>query len=138
MIPTAMASRSTNMSDDRPVVAVGHVRLHTGDVAESAAFYEAIGLRPVMAWDGMAILELRGGTHLLLIEVDDEMQMTLDPVFDLMVDDLDTYQEMLLAAGITPSGTSWHAKIGHQRFRIEDPDGHRVYVYSDHTEGRPV
>ena len=133
-----MDSRSINMSDDRPPVAVAHVRLHTGDVAKAAAFYEAIGLRPVMAWEGMAILELRGGTHLLLIEVDDEMQMTLDPVFDLMVDDLDAYRGSLAAAGVTASATSQHAKIGHRRFVIEDPDGHRVYVYSDHTEGRPV
>lgn len=126
------------MSDDRPVIAVAHVRLHTADVIRAAAFYQAIGLRPVMAWEGMAILELRGGTHLLLIEVDDEMQMTLDPVFDLMVDDLDEYRGTLAAAGIVASATSAHAKIGHQRFTIDDPDGHRIYVYTDHTEGRSV
>ena len=91
-----------------------------------------------MAAHGLAILELRGGTHLLLIEVDDEMQMTLDTVFDLMVDDVEAFRDELRRAGLEVSALSEHARIGHRRFSVVDPDGHRIYVYSDHTEGRVV
>ena len=81
------------MSGERPSVAIGHVRLHTADVKTATTFYEHLGMRKCMAWEGMAIMELRGGTHLLLIEVDDEMEQVLDPVFDLVVDDIAAYKE---------------------------------------------
>ena len=126
------------MVDDRPDVAVGHVRLHTGDMTACREFYQLLGMRECMAWDGMSILELRGGTHLLLIETDDEMQQVLDPVFDLMVDDIETYKERLDAAGCETSALTFHAIINHHRFSVLDPDGRRVTVHSDHTEGRRV
>ena len=126
------------MSDERPAVAIGHVRLHTADVQASAAFYEQLGMRACMAWEGMAILELRGGTHLLLIEVEDEIQQLLDPVFDLMVDDLIVFRQRLAALGIEASEVTEHEMIRHQRIYVEDPDGHRIAVHSDHTDGRAV
>ena len=52
--------------DPRPALAIGHVSLRVSDVARAAAFYEALGLRPVMKSPGLAICELRGGTHLML------------------------------------------------------------------------
>ena len=91
-----------------------------------------------MAWEGMAILELRGGTHLILIEADGEMEHILDPVFDLMVDDLEAYRSRLESAGIETSEVTHHAQSGHSRFIIEDPDGHKLAIHSDHTEGRVV
>ncbi len=126
------------MSDERPAVALGHVRLHTSDVTASRAFYEKLGMRYCMAWEGMAILELRGGTHLLLIEVDDQMQQLLDPVFDLMVDDLNTYKDRLSKLGIETSDVTEHAVIHHQRVFVVDPDGHRIAIHSNHTDGRSV
>lgn len=33
------------MSDERPEVAIGHVRLHTVDVEKATAFYEVLGMR---------------------------------------------------------------------------------------------
>ena len=126
------------MSDERPAVAIGHVRLHTSDVAASSAFYEKLGMHCCMSWKGMAILELRGGTHLLLVEVGDEMQPVLDSVFDLMVDDLNAYKERLSELGIETSEVTEHATIHHQRIFVEDPDGHRIAIHSDHTEGRNV
>ena len=126
------------MEDNRPEVAVGHVRLHTGDIDKCREFYALLGMRECMAWDGMAILELRGGTHLLLIETDDEMQHVLDPIFDLLVDDVESYKSRLDAAGCDTSAVTFHQRIGHYRFSVVDPDGRRVVVHSDHTQGRPV
>ena len=126
------------MSADRPLVAIGHVRLHTADVKKATTFYERLGMRQCMAWEGMAILELRGGTHLLLIEVEDEIEQILDPVFDLIVDDLIVCRQRLQEFGMNPSEITTHAMIHHQRLFVEDPDGHRIAIHSDHTEGRCV
>ncbi len=124
------------MSDERPTVAIGHVRLHTADVKAATKFYECLGMLTCMAWDGMAILELRGGTHLLLIEVDDEMEQILDPVFDLIVDEIVAYRKRLDDLGIETTEITSHSKINHQRFFVVDPDGHRIAIHSDHTEPR--
>ena len=126
------------MSDERPEVAIGHVRLHTADAKIATVFYEQLGMRLCMSWEGMAILELRGGTHLLLIEGNDEMQQVLDPVFDMMVDDLASYRQQLRDLDIDTSEITNHPMIHHQRFYVEDPDGHRIAIHSDHTDGRPV
>lgn len=122
----------------RPDVAIGHVRLHAADLNATREFYELLGMRTCMAWDGMAILELRGGTHLLLIETDDEMQQVLDPVFDLMVDDVNVLKAKLVDAGCRTSAISFHTIINHHRFTVWDPDGRGITIHSDHTEGRSV
>jgi len=49
-----------------PEIGVGHIALTVSDVAASARFYASLGLQPCHEGGGIAILELRGGTHLLL------------------------------------------------------------------------
>ena len=126
------------MSDGRPEVAIGHVRLHCGDLKRAQEFYLALGMRPCMAWDGVSILELRGGTHLLLIQSPDAMMEILDPVFDLMVDDIKAFREGLITRGLKPSEISIHEIAQHQRCFVTDPDGRRIAIHSDHAEGRKV
>ena len=52
--------------DQRPPVAVGHVRLDVVDVGAAARWLEAVGLRPIVTRDELAVLELRGGTHVVV------------------------------------------------------------------------
>jgi len=54
----------TNLA--KPPVGVGHMSLTVADVEASNRFYAALGLRVVGKGDDMSILELRGGTHLLV------------------------------------------------------------------------
>src|SRR5207244_3295986 len=71
--------------DERPPVWVGHVVLNVSDVSRSVEFWREIGMRPVEQNEHVAVLELRGGTHLVLVPG------TPHPggaPFDLMVDDL--------------------------------------------------
>ncbi len=88
--------------------------------------------------DHLAILELRGGTHLLLIQSPDEMMELLDQPFDLMVDDLQAFRSELGKRGIATSEPSFHQIAGHHRFTVVDPDGRTIAIHSSHTEGRPV
>ena len=52
--------------DLRPPVAVGHVRLGVRDVGAAARWLETVGLRPIVTRDELAVLELRGGTHVVV------------------------------------------------------------------------
>jgi len=45
--------------DQRPPVAVGHVRLPVSDVAAAARWLETVGLRPIVQMEELAVLELR-------------------------------------------------------------------------------
>ena len=57
--------------DQRPPVAVGHVRLPTTDVAGAARWLETVGLRPIFEDADLAVLERRGGTHVVVRPVDE-------------------------------------------------------------------
>ncbi len=52
--------------DERPDVWIGHVDLPTTDVEKSRDCLLKLGCRPIADLDGISILELRGGTHLIL------------------------------------------------------------------------
>lgn len=119
------------MSDERPDVWVGHISQKVSDPARSAAFYEAIGMRPVHQADDIAILELRGGTHIVL---------EADPAgsgppanFDLMVDDVDASWTRWRDAGHTVSDIR-RGRI-HDSFELTDPDGAVIAVHSSHVIG---
>ena len=53
-------------ADLRPPVAVGHVRLPVADVGAAARWLETVGLRPIVTMDELAVLEVRGGTHIVV------------------------------------------------------------------------
>jgi catechol 2,3-dioxygenase-like lactoylglutathione lyase family enzyme len=126
------------MSDLRPPVAIGHVRLHCKDLEAARMFYLALGMRLCMSFPGVHVLELRGGTHLLLVQSPDEMMEILDPTFDLIVDDINAFREHLSTLGIAGTDITFHQLIGHHRFFVTDPDGRRIAIHSSHTEGRSV
>ena len=81
------------MSDtQRPPIWVGHVDIRTAQLDATEAFFKTVGLRPCFRGDEVAVLEFRGGTHVVVIK-DDSAEPT-DATFDLMVEDLDkTYAE---------------------------------------------
>jgi catechol 2,3-dioxygenase-like lactoylglutathione lyase family enzyme len=126
------------MMESKPLVAIGHTRLHCGALEQSKAFYEALGMRLCQSFPGVHVLELRGGTHLLLIQSPDGMMELLDAPFDLMVDDVSAYRNHLSALGIVGTDITFLELIGHHRFFVHDPDGRRIAIHSTHTEGRPV
>jgi catechol 2,3-dioxygenase-like lactoylglutathione lyase family enzyme len=126
------------MNDPRPSVAIGHTRLHCGDVERSKSFYMSLGMRLCQSFPGVHVLELRGGTHLLLIQSPDGMMEILDTPFDLIVDDIEGYRNHLVGQGLQCSEVSFLELIGHYRLLVTDPDGRKVAIHSTHTEGRAV
>lgn len=125
-------------SSDRPPIAIGHVTLRVADVARAAAFYAELGLRPLMQQPSMAILELCGGTHLLLFKAKRAPKAGSVHSFDFMVADIEALRARLADAGVETTDPADDQVSGHRWFQARDPDGHLLRIYSDHTEGRAV
>lgn len=114
--------------DDRPRFAIGHVSMTAGDATALAAFYTGLGMRLVVNMDRMSILELRGGTHLVL-----RQGPSGQGSLDLVVDDIDGTHDDFQTAGaaVTPilRGNP------HDRFSATDPEGNMLTINSNHAMG---
>jgi len=119
--------------DLRPPVWVGHVILETDRIRESAEFMCKVGMRQVRATPAVVVLEMRGGTHLILVA---KSAVTPgDARFDLMVDDLRATHEYFSALGLSPSPIEAVPSLDHEMFRVTEPAGHRITFYSSHVSG---
>ena len=121
-------------SDERPSVWVGHVTMKANRIDESNDFLVTLGLRPIVQGDGFAVLELRGGTHLVLLQTDDALSGAAP--FDLMVDDLEAAHKRLTECELSPSTVA--AGRIHRSFTIRDPSGQDITFNSSHVSGRTV
>ncbi len=93
-----------------------------------------IGMRPIFRSDDVGVLELRGGTHLVILPTEDRLS-GLAP-FDLMVGDLDATHEELTKKGLAPSEIE-RGNI-HDSFTLRDPSGLDVTFNSTHVSDQPV
>jgi len=121
--------------DLRPPVWIGHVVLETDRLDESAAFMKKIGLRSIVERPQVAVLELRGGTHLVLIA-----KPTITPgdaPFDLMVEDLHATHASFVEQGLEPTPIERLSRE-HEHFKLREPAGHVISFLSNHVSGEPV
>ncbi len=128
----------TSSNDQRPPVWVGHVYLSVKDVRSAARWLETVGLRPIVVRDEAAVLELRGGTHVV---VRPAPAAGGTAPFDLMVDDIDAAHRGYSEKGLSPSPIhrgSAQARFDHDTFELPGPDGWVFTVYSSHVGDRPV
>ena len=123
---------TSNDKDPRPPVWVGHIGPHAVDDLDAALdFYVKLGMRVVAEMPRMAVLELRGGTH-LIVQAEEGAHGGSAP-FDLMVDDLDATHDQLTTLGLEPTGIS-RGRI-HDAFTVTDPAGWIVTFNSSHVSG---
>ena len=127
-----MGSKSTA----RPPVAIGHIRLPVADVKVVNDYFELLGLRPIFMGDRISVMELRGGTHLILAKSDDEIQSGTMAPFDLMVDDIDGAKEDYSGKGFETSDIS-RGSI-HDSFVLNVPDSYAIKINSSHAGKRAV
>ena len=128
--------------DERPLVWVGHVLLEAPDVAATSRWCQQIGMRLIFEEaDRVAVLELRGGTHLVVTPGvvtpgDEPVSEGADAPFDLMVENIEEAHDRYAAAGLEP-GDIASGSI-HSSFGMVAPSGHVVTVNSSHVGDRPV
>jgi len=123
-------------ADQRPLVAVAHIVLETDRMDESTRFMQSIGMRPVFLGPQVCILELRGGTHLILM-LKDKVASGAAP-FDLMVDDIHATHRQFASLGHCPSPIEARPSIGHEVFTVREPVGNVITIYSSHVSDKPV
>jgi catechol 2,3-dioxygenase-like lactoylglutathione lyase family enzyme len=143
------------MSTNLPAAALGHFVMKVNDVGASYEFYTKFGLRPIGLFSDVAIIELRGGTHILLFNKNDELPFSLSPShlgqrgafsserLDLMIDsksksDLELYRASLLENGLSAHEIAPDQFFGHYYFQLVDPDGNGITVYTSHAGELPV
>jgi catechol 2,3-dioxygenase-like lactoylglutathione lyase family enzyme len=138
------------MNNSLPTVALGHFVMKVNDIDTSYQFYTKLGLRPFGIYPDLAVVELRGGTHILLFNKNDEFTSSLNSShlgqrgasfnerLDLMIDsksrsDLELYRANLMEKGLPVDAISQDQFFGHAYFQLVDPDGNGITVYSSHT-----
>lgn len=143
------------MSDNLPTAAFGHFVMKVNDVDISYQFYAKFGLRPIGIFSDVAIIELRGGTHILLFNKNNGLPFSLSPShlgqrgdfsnerLDLMIDgksrsDLELYRTSLMENGLLVDEIAPDQFFGHYYFQLADPDGNGITVYTSHTGELPV
>ena len=125
------------MSDQdlRPPVWIGHVVMETDRLEETTAFMRTLGMRSIVQRPEVAVLELRGGTHLVLLAKANVIKG--DARFDLMVDDLNTTHKRFIELGLEPTPIE-RMSPEHEGFKVREPAGHVITFYSNHVSGEPV
>ena len=121
------------MDTERPAVWVGHLTVPVTDLARSTAFWTGLGMRAVEQNPQVTVLELRGGTHLVLHPAEVAPVPGTEVGFDLMVEDLVATHAAWTTAGLAPSAIG-HGRI-HDWFTVADPDGWVLTVNSSHVVG---
>jgi catechol-2,3-dioxygenase len=131
-------------------LAVAHLVFKVADLKSSCQFYSNLGLPPFAIDGKVAIIELRGGTHLLLLEVDQlagagvaesltgQFHERFSERFDLMIkgrglNELKKYRLELISRGIAAGEIPAETFFGHHLFCIKDPDGNGITIYTSHA-----
>jgi catechol 2,3-dioxygenase-like lactoylglutathione lyase family enzyme len=134
----------------KPPVGVGHMVLNVADAEASHRFYAALGLRVVGRGEDMSIFELRGGTHLVLLQrggpssgAESPFDRATPGAIDLMIEGrtfeaLDAYRTTVIAGGVRPDPIGDKRYFGHHIFKAHDPDGNEVTVSTSHASELPV
>lgn len=126
-----------NIDDNTiPPVAMGHIRMNVNALAPATDWMAGIGLRVVARHDTISVLELRGGTHLVLRLTDQTIAPDTPAPIDLMVEDIHAKHAECLAEGLAPSDIT--SGSVHSSFFVPGPSGYRVKITSSHTDGRAV
>ena len=119
--------------DERPTFAVGHISLNVHDVESEMEFYKDHGLREIVNRENFGILELRGGTHLILNAANESKPASTQAPFDLMTDDIDASHRKFVGRGDQASEIE-HGSI-HSSFTVQGPSCYSLRVTSSHVAG---
>ena len=146
---TGLALSETKSAADLEL-AVGHLVFKVVDLKRSCQFYSNLGIPPFFTDDEVAIIELRGGTHLILLSVDSmagegiaesltgQFHKRFSEQFDLMIegkglDELKNYRSEIINRGIAAEEIPDETFFGHHLFCTKDPDGNGITIYTSHS-----
>jgi catechol 2,3-dioxygenase-like lactoylglutathione lyase family enzyme len=131
-------------------LAAAHLVFKVADLKSSCQFYSNLGVPPFFIDEEVAIIELRGGTHLILLSVDSmagegvaesltgQFHQRFSEQFDLMIkgkglNELKKYRLELISRGIAVGEIPDETFFGHHLFCVKDPDGNGITIYTSHA-----
>jgi catechol 2,3-dioxygenase-like lactoylglutathione lyase family enzyme len=146
---TGLALSETKTAADLEL-AVAHLVFKVIDLKRSCEFYSNLGIPPFFTDDEVAIIELRGGTHLILLSVDSmagegvaesltgQFHKRFSEQFDLMIegkglDELRKYRSEIISRGIAAGEIPDETFFGHHLFCLKDPDENGITIYASHS-----
>ena len=146
---TGLALSETKTAADLEL-AVGHLVFKVVDLKRSCQFYSNLGIPPFFTDNEVAIIERRGGTHLILLSVDSmagegiaesltgQFHKRFSEQFDLMIegkglDELKNYRSEIINRGIAAGEIPDETFFGHHLFCTKDPDGNGITIYTSHS-----
>ena len=97
---------------------------------------QVLGLRSVFEKDTFAVLELRGGTHLILNKSRKKIKAGEVAPVDLMVDDVNAMRDYCKSKKLKPSKITTGSV--HSSFYVPGPDGWSIKITSSHAGNRPI
>jgi catechol-2,3-dioxygenase len=146
---TGLALSETKTAVDLEL-AVAHLVFKVVDLKRSCEFYSNLGIPVFFSDEEAAIIELRGGTHLILLSVDSmagegiaesltgQFHKRFSEQLDLMIegkglDELKKYRSEIISRGIAAGEIPDETFFGHHLFCIKDPDGNGITIYTSHS-----
>jgi catechol 2,3-dioxygenase-like lactoylglutathione lyase family enzyme len=114
--------------EPEPVESISAITLLTADMAESVAFYRALGFHRLYGGGEEAFTRFRvGGGYLnLQLTTAGSPPKGIWGRVVLWVDDVDAMYQRALTAGLHPEVSPTDAPWGERYFHIRDPDGHEL------------
>ena len=122
------------MEDTRALAATGHLFLRACGVRAAAERLISVGVRKIGMKDSIAVLELRGGAHIVVRE--SESAEFGDAPFDLMYDDIEAAHPLFREQGFTVSDIE-DGRM-HRSFYATAPEHYRIQVLDSHAGSRSV
>jgi catechol 2,3-dioxygenase-like lactoylglutathione lyase family enzyme len=111
-----------------PVECISAVTLATADMAQSVAFYEALGFRLLYGGGDAPFTTFRVGGGYLNLQLfpDDNDGRPVWGRVVFWVRDVDVMYQRALDAGFAPTTAPTNATWGERYFHIHDPNGHEL------------
>lgn len=142
------------MNGRQPVAAFGHFAMKVMNIDASYKFYFGLGLRPFGRYPGLGIIELRGGSDILLLDKRDAQPFSIESGhlgqrsaffnehLDLMIegrsrDDPARFRTSLVEKGLSVDEIADDQLFGHDYFELSNPDGNGITFYTSHTADLP-
>ncbi len=120
--------------DRRPLAAAGHLFLRASDVEGAAKRLLSVGVRAILVRESLAVMELRGGTHVVVRPLEDDRAH--EAGFDLMYEDLEDARTRFETAGFEV-GPITEGKV-HRGFEAKAPERFSIKVNDSHAGRRAV
>lgn len=108
------------------ILCISAITLATRDMARSVRFYRALGFAMKYGGEGADFTSFAVGENYLNLIAEPHRQWSWWGRAIFYVEDVDTFHDQAVAAGLLPATPPRDAPWGERFFHLTDPDGHEL------------